>query len=93
MDDGTGLEGVIPPLANADYVKENQDMLACIIKNGMEGEIIVNGQKYNAPMVGSEDALSDFEITNIINYINHSWGNNYGYQKLENTRKSLSECK
>lgn len=92
MDDGTGLEGVIPPLANADYVEKNQELLACIIRQGMKSEIVVNGITYNQPMVGIE-VLSDFEITNIINYINHSWGNNYGYQKLEDTRAALLECK
>ena len=92
MDDGSGLEGVIPPLAQADYVRDNQELLPCIIYKGMEGEIVVNGITYNQPMVGAE-VLSDFEITNIINYINHSWGNDYGFQKLEDTRKALSECK
>ena len=92
MEDGSGLEGVIPPLAQADYVRERQDQLACIIRNGLKGEIIVNGRTYNQPMVGIE-VLSDWEISNIINYINHSWGNDYGYYKLEQAREGLEECK
>lgn len=90
MDDGSGLKGVIPPLANADYVRDNQALLPCIIRNGMKGEVIVNGKSYNQPMVGI-DALSDFEITNVINYINHSWGNDYGFCKLEDVRNALKE--
>ncbi len=92
MEDGTGLEGNIPPLAQADYVKENQDKLACIIRYGQNEEIVVNGVTYNNPMAGIEE-LSDFEITNIINYINHSWGNDYGYMKYEDVKSSLEDCK
>ena len=91
MDDGTGLQGLIPPLAEADFVRDNQDKLACIIRKGMEGPVVVNGRTYDQPMVGFEE-LSDFEIANIVNYINHSWGNNYGFYKLADARENLQEC-
>ena len=39
MDDASGLKGVIPPLARADYVRDHQLELPCIIRVGMEGEI------------------------------------------------------
>ncbi|TXB62702.1 c-type cytochrome [Phaeodactylibacter luteus] len=91
MDDGSGLAGNIPPLAGADYVAQHQEALACIIRYGMEGEVVVNGTTYNNPMEGI-GALSDFEITNVINYINHSWGNDYGYMTYGEVKKALANC-
>ena len=36
--------------------------------------------------------LSDFEIANIINFINHSWGNDYGYVQIGEVRAALENC-
>ena len=91
MNDGTGLRGSIPPLAQSDYLKNHQANLACIIKYGQTDTIIVNGKNYNMPMPGVSD-LSEFQIANIINYINHSWGNDYGFSKVEDIRNTLTEC-
>ncbi len=92
MDDGTGLAGNIPPLARADYVRQNQERLACIIRYGIEEEIVVNGKTYSNPMAAIPE-LSEFEIANIINYINQAWGNDYGYMPVKEIRKRLEECK
>lgn len=92
MDDGSGLQGVMPPLARADYVAENQDKLACIIRYGMEGPVQVNDTTYNQQMMGIPQ-LTDFEVTNIINYINHSWGNDYGYMQYADVKAALEACK
>jgi mono/diheme cytochrome c family protein len=91
MEDGTGLKGVIPPLAGSDYLKNNQLEVACIIRHGQEGEIVVNGKTYNQPMAGIT-YVTDTEIANIINYINHSWGNDYGMVDFKNLRVKLKEC-
>ena len=91
MEDGSGLQGVIPPLAGADYVRDHQLDLPCIIRVGMQGEIVVNGQTYNSVMPG-ENKLSHFEITNIINYINHAWGNDYGIIKFDDVQAELEKC-
>ena len=91
MEDGTGLEGVIPPLADADWIKNNQDIFPCIIRTGMEGAVIVNGKIYNQPMTGIK-RLSPFEIANIINYVNSAWGNDYGYAKFEEVKATLEGC-
>jgi mono/diheme cytochrome c family protein len=90
-EDGKGLKALIPPLAGADYLQQHQDELACIIKYGISSKIKVNGVEFEQPMPGVPQ-LSDFEITNIINYINQAWGNDYGYVKIANVRKSLKIC-
>ncbi len=92
MSDGTGLRGLIPPLANADYIKTDPLRMACIIRYGMAGEVIVNDTTYNQAMAGVPE-LSDFEITNVINYINQAWGNNYGYVKFQDVKQALENCK
>lgn len=92
MEDGSGLIGNIPPLANADYLTKHADKLACIIRYGITEEITVNGKKYSTPMEGVPQ-LTDVEIANIINYINHEWGNNNGYTTIKQVQTQLSNCK
>lgn len=91
MSDGSGLVGNIPPLAGADYIKNDPVKMACIIRYGISDSIIVNGKSYGQPMAGIP-ALSDFEIANIINYINHSWGNNFGYVQIGEVQEALNNC-
>lgn len=90
-EEGKGLGILIPPLDNSDWLKENQEKLACLIRNGMEGPIIVNDTTYNQLMPGNIE-LSDFQITNLINYINHAWGNDYGVVVLGDVRNQLQSC-
>ena len=91
MDDGTGLKGNIPPLANSDWLRDNQDQLACVIYAGMEGEVVVNGVTYNAAMTGNPE-LKTTQVTNIMNYINHAWGNDYGFVSLPRAEAQLEQC-
>lgn len=91
MEDGSGLGGNIPPLAGADFLKTNAHQIACIIRYGIEEELIVNGRKYTTPMQGVPQ-LKDVEIANIINYINHEWGNDNGYTTIKEVQKQLESC-
>ncbi len=91
MENGLGLKGVIPPLAGADYLEENKEQIACIIRYGIAGKIMVNGTMYQQPMAGIPQ-LNEVEINNIINYINHAWGNNYSLSKVEDVRENLEKC-
>ena len=43
---------------------------------------VVNGKEGTA-MVAFKDQLNDQELTDVINYINHAWGNNYNKVTLE----------
>ena len=90
-EDGEALRKLIPPLANSDYLINHKEELACIIRYGLEGEIVVNGIKYNQVM-SPIDKLTDVEIANIINYINNTWGNSNGYTSLVDVQKSLENC-
>ena len=91
MEDGTGLTGNIPPLAGADYLTKQSDRLACIIRYGIQEPIVVNGVTYETPMEGVPQ-LTDTEVTNVINYINHAWGNDNGFTRPDVTQKNLEAC-
>lgn len=91
MEDGSGLEALIPPLAKSDWLRERQSDLACLIRYGISDSLVVNGRQYAQPMAGIK-RLSDTEITNVINYINHAWGNRLGVVKFETVREALEAC-
>ncbi len=93
-NDGAGLGGLIPPLAKSDYLKDNKEILACIIKNGLQGEILVNGKSYNQAMPAAlNQNLTPADITNICNYVLSSWDNQYGALTLDDVQKQLKACK
>lgn len=73
MPEGEGLEGVYPPLAKTDYLK-NQKRAIDIVLHGQEGEITVNGKVYNVPMAAFSQ-LSDQEVADVLNYVGNSWTN------------------
>lgn len=91
MEDGTGLGANIPPLAKADYLAANQEGIACVIHKGISKSIVVNGTTYDEPMLGI-DVMNEVQLTNLINYINHAWGNDYGFVTVKNIHEQLKKC-
>jgi cytochrome c551 len=77
QDDGTGLGRLIPPLKDADYMMESIERTVCIIKNGLEGEITVNGVQYNQPMPANKQ-LTNIEVAEIVTFLHNTWGNHRG---------------
>lgn len=92
MEDGTGLQGLIPPLAGADYLIAHKNELACIIRNGLEKPITVNGKLYNQQVMPANTKLTEAEITNICNYILSAWGNKGGEISLPEVKAQLQNC-
>ncbi|MBL0764876.1 c-type cytochrome [Marivirga atlantica] len=90
--DGAGLGKVYPPLAKADYMLTDMSRSLCIIKNGMQGEIKVNGVLYSQKMPDN-NSLTDLEVAEIATYINNSWGNAKGLVSVKTVQKSLANCK
>lgn len=86
LPNGKGVPKAFPPLADSDYLREKQTESIKAVKNGMSGEIVVNGETYNSLM--SPLGLSDQEVADVMNYINNSWGN-----KIDNlvTPKKVSK--
>lgn len=71
MENGEGITGAFPPLAQSDYFENDIWKAVDAIINGLEGELIVNGNTYYGVM--DPVALSDEEITDVLNYIRNSW--------------------
>ena len=74
---GEGLGKLIPPLKNADYFKASIPRTVWIMRNGLEGEVVVNGQIYNQPMPGNTE-LTPLELAQISTYLYNIWGTNEG---------------
>lgn len=92
MDDGVGLSALIPPLAGSDYLAAHRDRLPCILRYGLTDTIVVNGKMYAENMPGVL-TLSDIQVTNLLNFINNSWGNQNGVYRLDEVEATLSKCK
>lgn len=91
MDNGEGLSALIPPLGNSDYLAKNRDRLPCIIRYGLHDTIVVNGKTYAENMPGMP-GNSEIQVTNILNYINTSWGNNNPPYSFDEVRQLLEKC-
>jgi len=92
MEQGQGLAQLIPPISKSDWIANNADKLACIIRYGQQGAIIVNGINYNQPMPANPN-LTDIELHNLINYIVRNFGNQTAKRSLGQIQQDLNNCK
>jgi mono/diheme cytochrome c family protein len=71
---GLGVAGVFPPLAASEWVLGDEKILTNILLHGVNGEMIVKGNKYNGAMP-AWNSLSDDELAAVLTYIRADWGN------------------
>ena len=88
---GEGLAQLYPPLAKSDYLMSDLKRAACIIKNGVEGEITVSGRVFSQPMPGIE-TLTPIEVAEILTYVSNSWGNKAGISSTRDVSIWLKKC-
>lgn len=91
METGEGLSALIPSLAKSDFMASNRDRLPCIIRYGLQDTIQVNGKIY-AEQMPSMPSLSEIQITNLLNFVNSSWGNKNDVYSLEEVIALLEKC-
>jgi|TARA_B110000444_G_scaffold63166_1_gene59109 mono/diheme cytochrome c family protein len=90
MPNGKGQKGIIPPLAKSDFLfKHMEESIKALKYGGIDGEIIVNGVKYNSRM--EKMGLYDDEIADVMNYTLNSWGNKYKKRIREKDVKNLKK--
>jgi mono/diheme cytochrome c family protein len=70
---GQGIPNQFPPLAQSDFLNSNKDRAIKTLLHGRQGEIVVNGQKFNNSMPSFP--LSDDEIASALTFVYHSFGN------------------
>lgn len=88
---GEGLGKLYPPLTDTVFLNVNRDKLACIVKNGMSGEITVNGVKYNQEMPGVPQ-MNATDIAYVLTYVTTYFGNSKTHFTREEIEKYLAEC-
>lgn len=72
---GTGMPGVFPPLAKAEWVLGLDKVLVQILLHGVQGKLTVDGTAYNGLMPAFKDLMNDEEIAAAASYIRSQWGN------------------
>jgi mono/diheme cytochrome c family protein len=73
--EGGGLPGAFPPLAGADWLREQStEQAIAVVLRGLSGPLTVNGQSYNAVMPPMSH-LSDRDIAAILTHVYANWGN------------------
>ena len=72
---GQGQPGLAPPLAGNAFVTGDPKKVVTVLLNGLHGEIVVNGQKFNGVMPAWKASLSKKDIADVATYIRSSWGN------------------
>lgn len=65
--DAKGLKGAFPPLADADYLLEDPVRGVKQTLNGSNEEMIINGEKYHAPMTPQVETKE--EALAVVNYV------------------------
>lgn len=70
---GQGIPGVFPPLAGSDFINADKKRAIGIVLTGLQGEVTVNGHKFNnlMPRLG----LANEDIANVLTFVYSSWGN------------------
>jgi hypothetical protein len=87
--DGKGLKNLYPTLVNSDYLK-NKEKVIYILKNGLSGEILVNGKKYNQPMPANNQ-LTNLDIAEVITYIYNEWNAESKITEVKEVEKILNK--
>lgn len=70
---GQGRPNMFPPLAGSDFLNADKDRAIKIVIYGRQGEVMVNGMKFNNSMPSFP--LSDQNIANVLTFVYNSFGN------------------
>ena len=70
---GMGRANMFPPLAGSDFLNADKSRAINIVVFGRQGDVVVNGLKYNNNMPSFP--LTDQDIANVLTYVYNSFGN------------------
>jgi mono/diheme cytochrome c family protein len=70
---GAGRPNVFPPLAGSDFLNADKGRAINVVIFGRQGEVVVNGLKYNNNMPSFP--LTDQDIANVLTFVYNSFGN------------------
>ena len=86
---GQGVPNVFPPLAGSDFLNADKKRAIKIVINGRQGDVVVNGTKYNNSMPSFP--LSDQDIANALTFVYNSFGNSGLEVKADEVKQLRSE--
>ncbi len=89
MDDGSGLSALIPSIQKSFYLGKPE--IACILKNGLRDTIF----KDSTFLVREMPAFKKFsatEITNIVNFVNHTWNTSFKETTITQIEDVIKTC-
>ena len=92
QDNGQGLAGLYPPIAESDFLKDNKNLILCSMRNGLKDTIVVNGKTYRQPMPANTQ-LQALDVAEIATYIYNEWGNEKVITDVKSVQKVLEACK
>ncbi len=67
------MPNVFPPLAGSDFLNADKSRAIRIVLSGRQGEVVVNGQKFNNNMPAFP--LGDQDVANVLTFVYNSFGN------------------
>lgn len=88
---GEGLGKLYPPLTDATFFEQNRAQLSCIVRNGMQGEITVNGELFNEKMPANPQ-LTELDIAYILTYITTNFTPQDSIYSHEEVQQALKKC-
>ncbi len=74
-NDGKGMPGAFPPLAESAILDGDPTKAIKIVLHGLSGSITRNGQTFNGIMSPWQSVLSDQEIADVLTFARSSFGN------------------
>jgi mono/diheme cytochrome c family protein len=75
QSNGQGLANAFPPLAGNPLVTGNPVAVIAIVRNGLEGRVVVHGVAYSGIMPAWKGQISNEQIADVITYIRSAWTN------------------
>lgn len=88
---GEGLQALIPPLTDSLYLKTNKAALACELKYGLKGKLILSKKTFDGEMPAND--LTGIELAEVLTYITNSFGNKLGVVTSQQIENDISGCK
>ncbi|MDF1550247.1 MAG: cytochrome c [Bacteroidales bacterium] len=85
QENGEGVVGTFPPLANSDYLLADKMRAVKQAIYGSKTPITVNGVEYPGNVMTVIN-LTDEQVRDVVNYILNSWGNNDGTVTIEDVK-------
>jgi len=90
LENGLGVEGTFPPLANSDYLLADKNRAILQTLQGAKEPITINGIEYPGGVMNI-DELEEQQTVDVVNYVLNSWGNKGGTVTIDDVRAAKAK--